>query len=344
MTNRDLVVVGTSAGGFDALRLLASGLSADLPASLLVVIHLGRQRPSELDAILTRVGPFTASFAAEGDLVRHGHIHLAPPGRHLLLNEDGATLSLGTGPRENNTRPAIDPLFRSVALANAHRAIGVILTGTMNDGASGLAALKQNGGIAVVQDPDDAAFGEMPSAALRLVAPDYRVRLTEMAELLDTLVRKPAGRSNAGVSGLAYEVDMARGSRGSMRAMDSLARRSVLACPDCHGVLWEIDEGEINRYRCHVGHAYTTEMLKVALDENLHRAMGSALRALEERLALVQKLEQEAIQTQHSASARDWSAMGKDFEREIEIIRSAIARVNGLAESHKAQLDEVDIT
>jgi two-component system, chemotaxis family, protein-glutamate methylesterase/glutaminase len=340
MANRDLVLVGTSAGGVSALRTVAGGLSADLPACLLVVIHLSRERKSELDAILAQAGPFTASFAADGDPVRAGHIYIAPPDRHLLLQADGRSLVLGDGPRENVARPGIDPLFRSAAVATAHRAIGVVMTGTLYDGASGLNTLKQHGGITVVQDPDDADFPEMPETALRRSDPDYVVPLAGLPSLINKLAQQPAGTPRAALPGLVYEVDVARGERGSMGAMDSIGRRSVLTCPDCHGVMWELEEGDVLRYRCHVGHAFSADMMKVALDESLHRAIGSALRVLEERLALARKLEQDAIAKQRHAAARDWSRTVRDFEREIETIRSAVVRVNDIAARHAADVSE----
>jgi two-component system, chemotaxis family, protein-glutamate methylesterase/glutaminase len=159
---------------------------------VLVVIHLASRSKSHLDAILTEAGPFSASFAADGDPIRKGHIYIAPPEWHLLLHFDGKSLSLGSGPRENNARPAIDPLFRSAADANAHRAIGVIMTGTLSDGAAGLHILQQHGGVTVVQDPEDAKFSEMPAAALRQNEADYVVPLAGLPGLLNTLAGQPA--------------------------------------------------------------------------------------------------------------------------------------------------------
>jgi len=191
MANRDILAIGTSAGGFEALRLLARELPADLPAAVLVVIHLSAEFPSHLDSILSRDGPLAASFAKDGDPLRRGHILLAPPGSHLLL--DGAHARLGHGPRENSAKPAIDPLFRSVAACCGARAIGVVLTGTLGDGAAGLQVLERCGGITVVQDPDDAAYSEMPAHALRLLRPAHVARLRDMPGLLARLVREPAG-------------------------------------------------------------------------------------------------------------------------------------------------------
>src|SRR3954454_6737004 len=171
MPNRDILAIGTSAGGVHALRFLAAGFPADLPASVLMVIHLSPHFQSTLDAILTEAGPLPAQFAEDGCEIAHGEIYIAPPDSHLLV--DGGTLRLGQGSRENNSRPAIDPLFRSLALCCGSRAIGVVLTGTLGDGASGLHTLHEYGGLTVVQDPDDAAFAGMPEAALSEFKPDH---------------------------------------------------------------------------------------------------------------------------------------------------------------------------
>jgi len=180
-------------------------------------------------------------------------------------------VSLGMGPRENNCglRPT---RCCSVAVCCGAGAIDVVLTGTLGDGASGLWAVRTCGGLAVVQDPHDAAFPEMPLTALNPTSPDHVVNLTDMPALLDKLVREPAGHKVPAPHTLRYEVEIAKDGRSNMYAMDNLGRRSVLSCPDCGGVMWEIHEGDLARYRCHVGHTYTAVM-SLALDENLRRAL-----------------------------------------------------------------------
>lgn len=329
MANRDVLAIGTSAGGVEALLFLAKRLPKDFPASILITIHLPSHARSALDDILSRAGPLPAQFAGEGEVLRKGHIYIAPPDRHLLV--DGERVSLGEGPRENNSRPAIDPMLRSIALCCSSRAIGVVLTGTLGDGASGLWAIHQAGGISVVQDPEDAAFAEMPLSALNRVRPDHVVRLAEMPVLLDALVHQPAGEAKPLPHTVKFEVEIARTGGASMDEMDAFGRRSVLACPDCGGVMWEIDEGELARYRCHVGHTYTAEMMSFALDENLRRALASALRALEERLSLARKLQRQAIDSGHRLLAETWAKKSREFEQELEIIRTSVRRMDRLA-------------
>jgi two-component system chemotaxis response regulator CheB len=329
MANRDILAIGTSAGGVEALRFLAGEFSRDFPASVLVTIHLSSGHRSELDAILTQAGPLPARFAADGEKLERSRIYLAPRERHLILDE--GHLRLGSGPRENNVRPAIDPLFRSAGLCCGLRAVGAVLTGTMGDGAAGLLALKQCGGITVVQDPSDAAFAEMPETAVIRAKPDHIVSLAGMPALFEKLVRQPPGMPAAAPDNLAYEVDLASGGRGSMDRMDRIGKRSVLACPDCHGSMWEIEEGDLVRYRCHEGHAYTAEVMSLSLDENLRGAFASALRALDERVALARKLESQASAGGRSLSARSWADKAREYEQEAQIVRDSIRRNDELA-------------
>ncbi len=322
MANRDLVAIGASRGGLDALRFLAGRMQPDLPASILVTLHLPSGFESSLDEILTGSGPLPAQFAYDGVTLQRGHIYIAPPERHLLL--DGDHLALGTGPRENFARPAIDPMFRSVGVCCGYRAIGVVLTGELMDGASGLSALRQCGGIAVVQEPSDAAFGEMPEAALES-RPDHVTRLFDMPDLLDSLVQQPARAPVPAPSRLKREVRIARDGRATAEEMDSIGSRSTFVCPDCGGVLWEIDGKDSPlRYRCHVGHAYTSGLLQRATAGNVRRALGTALRALSDRLALTQRLQKEAASQGRRLSARSWAEKITELEKETQIIANAL--------------------
>lgn len=329
MANRDILAIGTSAGGVEALLFLAKNLQGDLPASVLLTIHLPSYAKSALDDVLNNAGALPAQFAQDGERLRKSRIYIAPPNRHLIV--DGDRLSLGEGPRENNSRPAIDPMLRSTAVCCGSRAIGVVLTGTLGDGASGLWTIRQAGGLTVVQDPKDAAFAEMPLTALNRAKPDHVVGLKDMPALLARLAHEPAGKPRALPRSIQYEVEIARTGRGSMDEMDQLGRRSVLSCPDCGGVMWEIDEGELSRFRCHVGHTYAAEVMSLALDENLRRALASALRALEERVALAQKLYDQAKASGHRLLAEDWAAKVNEFQGEMDIIRGSIRRMDRLA-------------
>lgn len=331
MANHDILAIGTSAGGVEALLFLAKNLPREFPAAILVTIHLSRHSQSCLDDILNRIGRFPARFVESGDPLKKGQFHLAPPDRHLLvINEH---IVLGYGSRENNSRPAIDPMLRSVAACCGSRTVGVVLTGTLNDGASGLWAVDQCGGVTVVQDPSDAAFPDMPMNALNRLTPDHVVTLAAMPRLLASLASQPAGASMPVPESIRFEVELAKGRPSSIDDMDRLGRRSPLACPDCHGVMWEIDEGDLVRFRCHVGHTYTAELMSMALDESLRRGLASALRALEERRGLARKLEKQAERNDQSMLAASWSARAEEFQEELEVIRNAIRRLDNIATS-----------
>jgi two-component system chemotaxis response regulator CheB len=185
--------------------------------------------------------------------------------------------------------------------------------------------------VTVVQEPSDAAFADMPMNALRRAEPDHVVTAAALPQLLKKLVQQPAGNPVPASDRLRFEVEIARSGRSSMSEMDRIGRRSVLACPDCHGVMWEIDEGELVRYRCHVGHAYTAESMRYAIDENLTRALGSALRALDERIAVAEKLRDKAIESQHTNSVVWWQRRIDETRREADIIRESIMRMEQVA-------------
>jgi two-component system chemotaxis response regulator CheB len=338
MANHDLVAIGTSAGGVAALLSLAGRLPETFPASVLITIHLSDQFPSNLDSVLGRAGPLPVKFASHGETMRKSQIYVAQPGRHLIV--DGDRLMLGTGPRENNCRPAIDPMLRSAGLCCGTRTIGVVLTGTLGDGASGLSALRRCGGIAVVQDPSDAAFPEMPMNAIAQLQPDHVARLVDLPDLLGRLVHQPAGQATLVPSDLRYEVEVARGGPASMNAMDHVGRRSVLTCPDCDGVMWEIDESDFLRFRCHLGHAYTSDLMGVALDASLRRALGSGLRALEERIRLFERLARQARGRGSDRVAASWVEKAQELEHEAQVIRQAITRVEDIAVKAEASRSE----
>ena len=329
MANRDILALGTSAGGVQALRFLAKHFHPQFPASVLVTIHLPSDAHSALDEVLNGAGPLHAQFATDGDVLKKSRIYIAPPNRHLIV--DGLRLALGEGARENNARPAIDPMLRSAAVCCGARTVGVVLTGTLGDGASGLWSVKQAGGISVVQDPADAEFSEMPLTALNRAEPDHIVRLADMPALLNGLAHQQAGEAKPVPTSLEFEVEIARGGRGSMDEMDGIGRRSVLACPDCGGVMWEINEGQLSRFRCHVGHTYTAEVMSLALDENLRRALATAERALEERVALARKLNRQSLDAGHRMLAETWADKAREFERQMDVIRASVRRMDRLA-------------
>jgi len=281
MANRDIVVVGGSAGALEALKALLRGLPRDLAATGFVVVHIGATTPSVLPEILSRAGPLPADTARDGTRFERGCIYVAPPDRHLLL--DCGRIALRRGPRENLARPAIDPLFRSAAAEFGSRVIGVLLSGMLCDGASGLRTIKRCGGIAVVQA--DAPYPEMPGHALDVADVDHLVPAAELAPLLVRLVAEAAGPSPEVPEDVRFEARMAAGEVTGMKAEERLGARTPLTCPECGGSLWEIDDGAILRHRCHAGHAYDGHLLLAEQSELIERALWNALRVHEKRAA-----------------------------------------------------------
>jgi two-component system chemotaxis response regulator CheB len=330
MPHHDIVAIGASAGGLSALRRIVAGLPADLDAAVLVVQHMASDHRSELPGILGRAGPLPADFAADGGPATRGRIHVAPPNRHLLLQGD--TLRLSHAAWENGARPSVDTLFRSVAVCCGSRSIGVVLTGYLDDGSTGLRALKRCGAIAVVQDPADAEYPDMPRNALAAVEPDHVAALDAMPDLLARLVAAPAGQPVPVPPEIQLEADiMTNPNIDGVAALDRLGSRSIFTCPDCGGVMWDLQDGDRMRYRCHLGHSYSAASLGDAMSGEVVQAMETALRALEERGRMLRRLGSQAESLDQRHSARLWLERAETFRQQAEIIRSALLRI------HKAE-------
>ena len=327
MPKRDIIVIGGSAGAPAALHELVAALSPDLTASLFIVTHVPVHGSMLLAGLLDARTSLPVAYAQDGDAIVPGRILIAPPDRHLLLTAGG--VRLGLGPRENLARPAIDPLFRSAAAAFGGRVIGVILTGMLNDGASGLLAIKQCGGATVVQDPLGAVAPDMPRAAMKAVDPDHVVDLAELPPLLESLAREEAPLGRAASPELKLEVDVALGERLGAERLLEVAAPSPFRCPNCEGVLSEVKgEGPV-RYRCQIGHAVTADILDDCHDRALERAMGVALRIMEERIGLVKRLIEDArIQGRHAAASLHEARL-HDYQEHVEVLRRAVLATVG---------------
>ena len=250
---RDIIVIGASAGGLEPLQRILGGLPDDLQASIFVVLHMGAA--SWLVTILDRAAALSVVAAKTGQKIEPGRIYAAVPDRHLLMHDQH--ILLRRGPRENLARPAIDPLFRSAACTFGARVIGVVLSGALNDGTAGLRAIKRCGGIAIVQQPSEAAVPDMPRSALAYADIDHVAPAGALAALLARLAREPAGETPPIPLEIRLEAAIAAQELVGMEADEQLGRSSRFTCPECHGALWEIDDGALLRYRCHVGHAFT---------------------------------------------------------------------------------------
>jgi two-component system chemotaxis response regulator CheB len=311
-----VVVIGASAGGVDALKRLASALPHGFPAPVLIVLHVGEV--SYMPEILSRAGPLPARRPESGERILAGSIYVAPPGRHMLVHDDH--ILLRRGPRENLARPAIDPLFRSVACSFGARAIGVVLTGSLSDGSSGLHAIKRCGGVTIVQDPSDALVPDMPRNALDHVDVDHCVPLAELADLLARLVAEPAREPIAIPEEICLEAAIAAQEHVNMDSTDKLGRLSPFTCPECQGPLWEIEEGRLLRYRCHAGHALTAEAMLSAQGTEAENMIERLLRVHQQRAAMARRIADRDLAEGRHESARWMKEKAREYEGDAEII------------------------
>lgn len=327
MATRDIIVIGASAGGVQALSTVVADLPEDLPAAVFTVLHIPSNAPSLLPSILARKTSLPVAHAVDGEPITHGRLYVAPPDQHLLI-QDGQ-VKLVHGPKENMHRPSIDTLFRSAARWAGPRAIGVVLTGARDDGRVGMRAIKQRGGIAIVQDPFEALFPSMPLSVLHDVKVDHTVPLRNIPTLLNTLARETADNEERYPVPDEIEIE----SRIAAQRMDSeeliasverIGKISRLTCPDCHGSLWEINDEELLRYRCHVGHAFSAEALNEGQSDMLEKALWSAVRALEEQMMFAQRVVERARRSKRTRATIVFERRAREAEEHSAMIRQLL--------------------
>jgi two-component system chemotaxis response regulator CheB len=284
MHKKDIIVIGGSAGGFDAIKTLITGLPTDFNASIFIVWHMHPETAGILPEVLSRLQSIPATNAYNGETVEPRHIYVAPPDHHMML--EGDIIRLSRGPKENRFRPAVDPLFRSAAYIYRSRVIGVVLSGALDDGTSGLWSVKQYGGTAIVQDPKDALVPAMPASAMKAVNVDFVVPVTEIPGLLAELARTPAGavaiEENNSI--ITREINIALQNNHGIELFGAPTR---FTCPECHGSLSVINDGERIRYRCHTGHAFSADCLLEGISENIEESLWNAIRGVEEGIMLL---------------------------------------------------------
>ena len=325
MPERDIFVVGGSAGALEALQILVRQLPADFPGAIFVVLHVASESPSSLPAILKRNGPLPAVHATDREAIRPGRIYIAPPDYHLLVHR--SHVRVVRGPRENRNRPAIDPLFRTAARAYGNRVVGVILSGLLDDGSAGLATIKRHGGTAVVQDPQEAIYGEMPASALQSVEADYVVPAADLAATLISVAAKPALETvpAAASTHVAKEDRITEFYLDAMEDPDRPGTPSVFTCPECNGVLWEVPElGGPMRFRCRVGHAYTGGTLLAEKVHSYEGALWEALRALEESANLAHRMARSARAANNLRSAERFEQQAENKEQHAGALRAML--------------------
>ncbi|MEP0871876.1 chemotaxis protein CheB [Trichocoleus desertorum AS-A10] len=330
------IVIGASAGGVEALVRLVKKLPANLSAAVFIVVHFPPYGKSVLPQILNRSGSLLAKHAEDGDGILPGHIYIAPPGYHLLLRQNSMFLS--HGPRENGHRPAIDLLFRSAARAYQSRAIGVVLSGALDDGTVGLELIKSKGGIAIAQDPNEAVFDSMPRSAIANVEIDYVLPATDIASILTKLVSSPLTEKPMppDETQIEQEAEVVAADKAASEQGENSNRASAVTCPECGGVLWEIRNDNLVRFRCHVGHAYSLDSLISEQADMVEQALWAAVRALEEKAALARRMSSHARQQNYAHTENQFQERAHEAEKSANLLRQILFQSSRNSEANQA--------
>lgn len=317
--NHMVIVVGAAAGGMKALKDLVEQFQSHLQATVLIVNHMRPDASSEkLVRVLDAAGPLTCSHPKNGQRFKPGHIYVAPSDHHMMI--EGNRILITKGARENRARPAIDPLFRSAAAAKGNRVIGVILTGDLDDGTSGMMAIKRCGGVCIAQDPDDAEHVDMPRSVIDNVGVDHCLPISHMGDLLAQLASRTLSKRTPPPEDVTIESKIALQVLSDLSSVEALGDQVPFNCPGCGGVLWQIKKGDILRYRCHTGHSFTASVLLAEQSARIEETLWATLRMLEERQNLMTTIETQ----QERKSAPSLSQRLKDAKKHIVRIRAML--------------------
>jgi two-component system chemotaxis response regulator CheB len=326
LRKRNIIVIGASAGGFEALKRLTAALPANLDATIFIVWHMSPEVTGILPQVLNRQKTLLASNALDNEPIVSNRIYVAPPDRHLLLEHGKVRVT--RGPKENRFRPAVDPLFRSAAYIYGARVIGIVLSGGLDDGTSGLWTIKSRGGIAIVQEPDEAEVPSMPENALAAVEVDYRLTIAEMVPLLvkltAELVEDVKDMSMEEQKKTAQEVRIAAQEPAMEQGLFEVSQLTPYACPECHGVLSAIKDGDLIRYRCHTGHAYSADSLLTTITEKIEETLWSAIRGIEESIFLLNNLGDHYAEKNQPKLAATYFKKAKEAESRADIVRQTV--------------------
>jgi two-component system chemotaxis response regulator CheB len=337
---KDIIVIGASAGGIEALKVIASGLPKEFPASVFVVLHTAPESPGILADILDRAGVLPAIKPVDRERIQPGRIYVAPPNQHLIVEPN--LVRLTRGPKENRFRPAVDPLFRSAAQVYGPRVIGVILTGNLDDGTAGLWAVKQLGGVSVVQDPQEAEAPSMPRSAMRHARVDYCLPLSEIAPLLVRLTTTPIEEEGTYEvpKDIEIEVRIAKEDTALDVGVLKLGEPSNYACPECHGVLLQLNEEKRIRFRCHTGHAYSVDSLLAEITEGVEDSLWSAIRAIEESVLLLRHMAEHLTEGENGNTAERFLAQAQEAQRRADLVRQSVMKQEQLSEAKLIDVGE----
>jgi two-component system chemotaxis response regulator CheB len=327
MPTRSVIVIGASAGGLDALMRIVRDLPAEIPAAVLIVVHIPPRGETHLAEILAKISSLPVSSVFEAEQLQEGRIYVSVPDRHLVIDYDRVRTSMA--PAENRNRPSVDVLFRSASIAYGNRAVGIILSGMLNDGTAGLRWIKRAGGMAIVQDPADAAFSAMPESAIAHVEVDAVLPAAEIAIAAARALGVEAALAEQRVVDSELVDD-----QGAPRS--STGPASDFVCPDCGGTLFALDSDRTLRYRCRVGHAYSPEGLHGIQERHLEESLWVAYRSLIEHADLSRRLARWANENGLSSAARRFDASALESDRKADAVRQAIVAGGALGRGEDA--------
>ncbi|AUB42715.1 cheB, two-component system, chemotaxis family, response regulator CheB [Nostoc flagelliforme CCNUN1] len=332
MLGHDIIVIGTSAGGLKALGAILGALPTEIDAVFFIVQHLAADKPSILPQILADVGSLPASHPVDGESIQTGRIYVAPPDYHLLVNQ--GSMRVVRGPQENRFRPAIDALFRSAARAYGTRVVGVVLTGYLDDGTVGLQAIKKRGGVAIVQDPNEAEYPSMAKSALRYVNVDYCLPLAEIPDLLVQLSKEPAAQEEAYPVTEEIEIEskiaeQQMNTQEFLKNVEAIGTRTTYTCPECNGSIWQIGKEQPLRFRCHTGHSFTANVFLAEQTQNLENALWSAVRVMEEKVTFSRQMAEQMRNSNLTSAATKFEDHAMNLDKEVSLVRGII--LNGFA-------------
>lgn len=319
-----IIVVGASAGGMSALIEMVANLKTGMDASVFIVLHLSKTSIS--DYLVHKLQPHTymqCELAKDGEAIEKDRIYIASPNYHLLVKKN--KVILGEGPQENRWRPSIDVLFRSAAAAYSTRTIGVVLTGLLDDGTTGMDAIKRSGGTCIVQNPNEAEYPDMPLAVLNSMEVDYCVTLSQMGDIIFDITQTDPEDIPAPPD-VIIESEIAERVVVNFDNVRQLGEKSIFACPDCGGGLWAIENGSgnVNRYRCHIGHSYSEKDLVVKQSEILESTLWTALRIMEERKTLMKKMEGDYLQKGFTNLASGYKEKMEELQVHLDNLKEVL--------------------
>jgi len=327
MAHQDIVVIGTSAGGVVALLELMKSLPKDFGASIFIVQHIPPYSHSNLPAILNRESPIPAAHAIDGEPIQKRKIYIAPPDHHLLIEDD--RILVKKGPKENRFRPSIDALFRSAAYVYGSRVVGVILSGLLDDGTSGLWTVKRLGGTCIIQEPEEAAFPSMPKSVLEYVDVDHILPIQKIGPLLHRLTKQPSTQqpirlSKEEIKRIQVETNIAAQDNAFELGILELGKFTPFTCPECNGILVEIKEGKLTRFRCHTGHAFTDTALLAGITKSIEDDLWQTVRGMEEAVMLLEQRGKQIEADGEQHKAESFYRKARDTRDQIHAIRTQI--------------------